>query len=276
MFWLNCCCSFGLNCIIPLSCALDFKENKKELKEVKDVKEIAGEGVCFTHNKKTYFVGRKSKNLEGTIVELFENNKKIGEISLEDKIKENSKTACSLLNKLGIKTVMLSGDNTTTVTKVANEVGINDAYSNLLPQEKYEWIKNNKEKQSIAYVGDGLNDAPSLAVSTVGFCMGIKGNSASIEASDVVISNDNPEKIPQSIQISKYTRKIVWQNILFSLIVKVLFLTLGSFGVTGMLSAVIADVGVTVLAILNSLRALTHKTNKKNSKWVLFLFKISN
>lgn len=247
----------------PLAKAI-VEQNKRELKEVKNIKEVAGEGVYFAYNKKEYFVGRKSKNLKGTIVEVFENEDKIGEILLQDEIKENSKPACMHLKKLGIKTVMLSGDNSETVTQVANEVGIDEAYSKLLPQEKYKWISDNKEKNSIAYVGDGLNDAPSLTVSTVGFCMGLKGNSASIEASDVVISNDNPKKIPQAVEISKYTRKIVWQNILFSLIVKVLFLTLGSLGVTGMLSAVIADVGVTVLAILNSLRALAHKTNKKN------------
>ncbi len=247
----------------PLAKAI-VEENKKELKEVKNVKEVAGEGVYFDYNKKSYFVGKKNKNLEGTVVELFEKENKIGAITLEDQIKENSKTACKWLKTQGIKTVMLSGDNRKTVTQVSTEVGIDEAYSNLLPQEKYEWIKNNKEKNSIAYVGDGLNDAPSLTLSTVGLCMGLKGNSASIEASDVVISNDNPEKIPQAIEISKYTRKIVWQNIIFSFVVKVLFLTLGSLGVTGMLSAVIADVGVTVLAILNSLRALTHKTNKKN------------
>ena len=122
------------------------------------------------------------------------------------------------------------------------------------------------ENNNIGYVGDGLNDAPSLTLSNVGFCMGIKGNSASIEASDIVISNDNIEKIPMAIEISKYTRKIVWQNIILSAIIKITFLTLGAIGVTGMLSAVIADVGVTVLAISNSLRALNHKVKEPNNE----------
>lgn len=130
-----------------------------------------------------------------------------------------------------------------------------------MPQEKSKWIEEEQEKskQTLAFVGDGLNDAPSLTLADVGFCMGLEGNPASVETSDIVLSDDNPEKVSKAIKISKFTRKIVWQNIGFSAFVKLLFLALGAFGITGMLSAVIADVGVTVLAILNSLRALYFK-----------------
>ena len=238
------------------------KANTKPLKNIKQIKEIAGKGVEFVYNNKNYFVGKKTKNFDATVVEVFENNTKLGEIYLKDKVKENSLFTCQELKKLKIKSVMLSGDSDNVVKNVACSVGIDEYHSGLLPQQKYEWIEKAKSniKNNIGYVGDGLNDAPSLTLAHVGFCMGIKGNSASIEASDIVISNDNISKIPQAIEISKYTRKIVWQNIILSAVIKVTFLSLGAFGITGMLSAVIADVGVTVMAILNSLRALTHKT----------------
>jgi len=237
--------------------------NTKILEQAQDVKEIAGQGIYYTYKDKSYFVGKKSGNIHKTVVELFENNQKIGQITLKDSIKHNSKNACEMLKFLNIKTAMLSGDNQETVEEVANKIGIDEAYSKLLPQDKFEWIKSNKEKYKVGYVGDGLNDAPSLTLADVGFSMGLKGISASIEASDIVIANDNPEKISQAVEISKFTRKIVWENILLSAVIKITFLTLGALGITGMLGAVIADVGVTLIAILNSLRALTNKHSKK-------------
>ena len=239
--------------------------NKKKLKKVKDVKEVAGVGVSFKNEDKSYFVGRKSENLKGTIVELFENDEKIGQITLQDKIKKTSKNACTLLKKLGIKTVMLSGDNKQVVSKVASEIGIDEAHAKLLPGDKFAYIENQKQNKNIhlGYVGDGLNDAPSLMLADVGISMGISGSTASIEASDVVLATDNPEKVASAVKISKYTRGIVWQNIILSAIIKLTFLTLGTVGITGMLAAVIADVGVTVVAILNSLRALHYNPKKK-------------
>ena len=239
--------------------------NKKKLKKVKDVKEIAGVGVSFKNEDKSYFAGRKSENLKGTIVELFENDEKIGQITLQDKIKKTSKNACTLLKKLGIKTVMLSGDNKQVVSKVASEIGIDEAHAKLLPGDKFAYIENQKQNKNIqlGYVGDGLNDAPSLMLADVGISMGISGSTASIEASDVVLATDNPEKVASAVKISKYTRSIVWQNIILSAIIKLTFLTLGTIGITGMLAAVIADVGVTVVAILNSLRALHYIPKKK-------------
>lgn len=238
--------------------------NGDDLPALSDVKEVAGEGVYYTYEDNSYFVGKFENENTETLVQLQKNQKTIAVFHLKDKIKDSSRKAIKRLEKLKVKTVMLSGDSNEVVKNVASAVGIHEAYSGMLPKDKYEWLKKRKEstKERVGFVGDGLNDAPSLMLSDVGICMGIKGNASSIEASDLVISNDNLEKIPDAIQISKYTRKIVWENIIFSAIVKVTFLTLGAFGVTGMLSAVIADVGVTVLAILNSLRALTHKVAK--------------
>lgn len=248
------------NSLHPLAKTI-VKNCPKELQEVENLKEVPGEGVYFNFNNNNYFVGRKNKLLTDTTVELYENEEKIGEIKLEDTIKDTSITACNELNKMGIQTVMLSGDNQFVVENVANQIGINKAYSNLLPQDKFNWIENEKvnSKNKIGYVGDGLNDAPSLTLADVGFSMGLKGNAASIEASDIVLANDNPEKIVESIKISRYTKKIVWENIALAAGIKIIFLSLGAFGVTGMLSAVIADVGVTLLAIINSLRALRYK-----------------
>jgi Cd2+/Zn2+-exporting ATPase len=151
------------------------------------------------------------------------------------------------------------------VTQVANEINIDEFHSKLLPGDKFAYIENKKQDKNIhlGYVGDGINDAPSLMLADVGISMGISGSSASIEASDVVLATDNPEKVVTAIKISKYTRKIVWQNIILSAIIKLTFLTLGTIGITGMLAAVIADVGVTVVAILNSLRALRFNPKKK-------------
>ena len=245
----------------PLAKAITL-ENKKELDQLEQIKEVAGQGVYFEYNNKKYFVGKKSKNLSATTVELFEGEQKIGQIILQDQIKENAKQTIHQLQEQKVKTVMLTGDNKNVAKAVGSQIGVEQIHAELLPQQKYDWLESkiSNKKNVIGYVGDGLNDAPSLTLANVGFCMGIKGNSASIEASDIIIANDNIQKIPQAIKISKYTRKIVWQNIIFSAVVKLVFLTLGALGITGMLSAVIADVGVTVLAILNSLRALTHKT----------------
>ena len=239
-----------------------------KLPKANNVKEVAGEGVYFEYEKKQYFVGRRSKNLEQTCVEIFEGDYLLARIYLHDNIKQTSAEEIASLKQMGIKTVLLSGDKNQTVKKIADKIGVDEYKSELLPQEKSKWIEEEKNtsKDTLAFVGDGLNDAPSLTLADVGFCMGLEGNPASVEASDIVLSDDNPNKISRAIKISKYTRKIVWENIGFSAFIKVLFLSLGAFGITGMLSAVIADVGVTVLAILNSLRALNYKTDKRNKK----------
>ena len=271
---LKLCAQGEKHSLHPIAKAIT-NEISEELEEVSNFKEISGKGISFELHENKYFVGRQSENLSETTVELFENETKIGEIILEDEIKESSISAIQELNAMGIRTVMLSGDNKIIVDKVAEEVGTSEALSNLLPEDKFKWIENYKqnEKSKIGYVGDGLNDAPSLTLADVGFSMGIKGNDASIEASDIVLANDNPEKIVEAIKISRNTKKIVWENIGLSALIKIVFLSLGAFGVTGMLSAVIADVGVTLVAILNSLRALKFNSKKdKKAKWIAFFY----
>jgi len=234
-----------------------------KLQDVHFISEKAGEGVEFEYNLTRYFVGSRNKDIKNTAVEVYENNRLIGEIYLKDNIKPSASIACEGLKKLGLTTILLSGDKQESVESTAKEVGIDKSFAKLLPQDKYEYIKNLKqEKQKVAYVGDGINDAPSLMLADIGISMGINGSPTSIEASDVVLVDDNPEKIIKAIKLSKYTKNIVWQNIILSAIVKLAFLILGSVGVTGMLWAVFADVGVTILAILNSMRALKYNPNK--------------
>lgn len=244
----------------PLAKAI-LQRNTKKLESVKFVKEVAGEGVYFTFENTKYFVGRKKSNSKATIVEVYKKEEKLGEIYFKDTIKTSANLTCKQLNNMHIKTVLLSGDNKEIVDNVAKQVGTDESFSNMLPQDKYSYIENLKKNKDlfVGYVGDGINDAPSLMLSDIGISMGLNGSSASVEASDIVLVDDNPEKVVTAVKLSKFTRKIVWQNIVLSAGIKILFLTLGTIGITGMLSAVIADVGVTVLAILNSLRALKYK-----------------
>lgn len=252
--------------IHPLAKSIVAK-NTKKLPNLSDFKEVAGEGIYYTFDGDNYFVGKKDKSLSSTVVEVLKNDEKLANIYLSDTIKNSTISTISNLNNKGIKTVLLSGDNIEAVTNFATQVGFLEYYGGLLPDEKFAYIENVKgHKKIVAYMGDGINDAPSLSLADVGISMGINGSSASIEASDIVLVDDNPNKVNLAIDISKKTKKIVWENIIFSAVVKVLFLLLGAFGITGMLSAVIADVGVTLIAILNSLRALQLKPNQNKSK----------
>ena len=254
------------NSIHPLAKAI-LKLNKKPLEKVKNVKEKAGAGVSYEYDGKNYFIGRKNVDQKSTSVELFEDDKLLAVFYLKDTIKPTSKNALQALKALNIKTCMLSGDNEESAKQVASEVMIDDVKFKLLPQDKFNYIENikNTTAHKIGYVGDGINDAPSLTLADVGISMGINGSPASIEASDIVLVDDNLEKVVSAIKISKYTRKIVWQNIILAAVVKIVFLTLGAVGITGMLSAVFADVGVTLLAILNSMRALKYNPDKKKA-----------
>ena len=231
------------------------------------VKEVAGQGVEYVYNDIVYFVGRKKQTQRDTVVELYKQEQLIAEIYLQDTVKVTAMQTIQQLKDLKIKTVMLSGDNHEVVKRVADQIQLDEAYAKLLPEDKFNWIEKHKNTQiALAYVGDGINDAPSLTLADVGISMGLNGSSVSLEAADVILANDNPKKIVTGIKISKYTRKIVWQNIILSALIKVIFLTLGVFGITGMLSAVIADVGVTLLAIINSLRALKYDANRCRTK----------
>ncbi len=251
--------------IHPLGVAIT-KANLKKLGKVNSFSEKAGEGVSFVYKKKAYFVGRKTKNLKNTVVEVFEEEKLIGQITLSDEVKQTALSACEGLRAMNVKSVMLTGDNEQSAKKVAQLVQVDELKHSLLPQDKFAYIEEYQKRKGncVGYVGDGLNDAPALSLANVGISMGLAGNSASKEASDIVLVDDNPEKVVSAIKISKYTRKIVWENIGVSALVKLVFLVLGACGVTGMLAAVFADVGVTLLAILNSLRALKYKPNKKS------------
>ena len=200
----------------------------------------------------------------GTILYVAIDNKYAGYILIADKIKEDTFKAIKTLKKNNIKeTVMLTGDKKEVGEKVANELGLDKVYTELLPDGKVEKVeelmKDKSEKGKLVFVGDGINDAPVLALSDIGVAMGGLGADSAIEAADVVIMTDEPSKIGTAIKISKRTMSIVKQNIIFAIAVKVLVLILTAFGIGTMWEAVFADVGVSVLAIINSLRALRVK-----------------
>ncbi len=234
--------------------------------------EIAGNGIKAVINGSEILAGNtklmdrekieyKAVESIGTIIHLALDKEYAGYLVISDEIKTDSKDAIKELKALGIKkTIMLTGDTKLVGEKIANEIGLDVVYSELLPHEKVEKLemleKRKSSKGKIIYVGDGINDAPVLARADIGVAMGGLGSDAAIEAADVVIMNDEPSKIATAIRISKKTRTIVWQNILFALGVKGIFLVMGAFGIATMWEAVFADVGVAVIAILNSTRAM--------------------
>ncbi|WP_088070978.1 heavy metal translocating P-type ATPase [Gottfriedia luciferensis] len=237
--------------------------------------EIAGHGISVKMNEDEILAGNarlmeshsilyEPSREVGTIVYLAKNKHFIGSIVIADQLKGDAKKAIADLKKIGVeKTVMLTGDSKSVAKMIGNELGIDEIYSELLPHqkveklEKIEHLKSKNEK--IAFVGDGMNDAPVLARADVGIAMGGIGSDAAIEAADVVLMSDEPSKIVDAIRIAKHTRRIVWQNIFFALAVKGFFLLLGVIGIATMWEAVISDVGVTVLAVLNSMRILRLK-----------------
>lgn len=179
----------------------------------------------------------------------------VGYITIADSIKEDAQKTILLLHQLNVKTTMLSGDKSTVVNYVAKELGIDNAHGDLLPEDKVNKVKAIKARnESVAFVGDGVNDAPVVALSDVGIAMGGLGSDATIETADVVIQDDKPSKIPVAINIGKQTKKIVWQNIILAFAVKAVVLILGAGGLATMWEAVFADVGVALLAILNAIR----------------------
>ncbi|MCL1953335.1 MAG: HAD-IC family P-type ATPase, partial [Firmicutes bacterium] len=193
----------------------------------------------------------------------------VGSIVIADEIKEDSKLAISTLKAKGIKEiVMLTGDNKEIADAVASELGIEKVYSGLLPQDKVDKVKylKSQTKGKLAFVGDGINDAPVLALSDIGIAMGGLGSDAAIEASDIVLMTDEPIKLAIAIEIAKFTKRIVWQNIIFALVVKVAFLGLGAFGIATMWEAVFADVGVALVAVLNALRVMRKHVVKKGGR----------
>ena len=250
------------------------KEYGKEVnsKELSDYEEISGHGIKASLEGLEVLVGNyklmdkfninyDSIDSIGTIVHIAINNEYKGNIVISDEIKEGSKDAIEGLKSIGItQTVMLTGDNKSVAEKVAELVGVDKVYSELLPGDKVEKveeiIKDNKSKGKVIFVGDGINDAPVLARADIGVAMGGIGSDAAIEAADVVLMKDDPEALVTAIKVARKTNKILWQNIIFSLGVKVLVLALGAFGIANMWEAVFADVGVTVIAVINSTRCL--------------------
>ncbi|GEP52691.1 cadmium/zinc/cobalt-transporting ATPase [Flavobacterium noncentrifugens] len=235
---------------------------------VAEVEEISGHGLKGKIDGKEVLAGNtklmKKFNIDYpaevdaivyTIVVVAVDKKYKGYITIADKIKEDAKQAIKELHKLNIKTVMLSGDKQSVVDEVAKQLAIDSAYGDLLPEGKVEKVQALKnEGRRIAFVGDGVNDAPVVALADAGIAMGGLGSDATIETADIVIQNDQPSKIVTAIKAGKITRNIVWQNIILAMVVKIIVLALGAGGVATLWEAVIADVGVALLAILNAVR----------------------
>lgn len=235
---------------------------------LENVEEIPGHGLKAMINGKELLVGNfklmdkfdvsydmKPENIVYTLIAVAYDRNFAGYLTIADSIKPDAKLTIDKLKSLGVKATMLSGDKTSVVQYVADALGIQNAYGDLLPEDKVNKVKEIKAKnQSVAFVGDGVNDAPVVALSDVGIAMGGLGSDATIETADVVIQDDMPSKIPMAINIGKQTKKIVWQNIILAFAVKGVVLILGAGGLATMWEAVFADVGVALLAILNAVR----------------------
>lgn len=255
--------------------ALSLKEafgNEDDGCHVENVEEIAGQGVRAVVNGQTVCVGNsrmmqaigaewKDCHKVGTVVHVAVDGKYAGHIVVSDVVKSDSAHAVAALKNLGIgKTVMLTGDRREVGERVAAELNIDECYTELLPQGKVDCLERLSEKcrngETLVFVGDGINDAPVLARADVGIAMGALGSDAAIEAADVVLMDDKPSKVADAIAVSRRTRSIAMQNVVFAVGVKLLVLGLAAFGLATMWMAVFADVGVTVIAVINAMRAL--------------------
>lgn len=260
----------------PISKSIQKYYNKEiNTNSINSIKEISGKGIEAVIDNKKILVGNEKlinvpKNISiddiGTILYVEIDNKFTGYIIISDEIKKDSQKAIKGLKNMGIKkTIMLTGDVEKVAKKVGEDLGIDEIYTNLLPQDKVskfeEIIKNKNSKGNVVFVGDGINDAPVLARADVGIAMGAMGSDAAIEAADVVIMTDEPSKIITAIKSSKKTMKIAMQNIILAFGVKAIALILSALGITDMWMAVFADTGVTILAVLNSFRALKIENN---------------
>ena len=250
--------------------------NQLQESQVTNITEIAGKGICGTYKGKTVYVGNEAlmnqfhipyKKVDslGTIIYVGIEKKYAGAIVIGDEIKTDAKESISTLKKIGVKkTVMLTGDTDSTGKRIGNQLNIDEIYTELLPNDKVSHVETLlhqvSSKGTLAFVGDGMNDAPVLARADVGIAMGGLGSDAAIEAADVVLMTDEPSKIGKVIQISRKTVAICKQNIVFALGVKGVVLLLGAIGFASMWAAVFADVGVSVIAILNAMRVLYYKT----------------
>ena len=260
----------------PISMSLKKAYGKKiDSSKVTNTKEISGKGVIATIDNKEIIVGNekilKDENIKyvkseevGTIIYIAIDKKFAGTIVISDKIKKDAKKAIKLFRKNNVKKiVMLTGDKENISKEVFDELKLDDYKAELLPQDKVEIveqiIKEKTESKQVAFIGDGINDAPVLALSDIGIAMGGAGSDAAIEAADIVIMTDEPSKLADALKISKKTMKIVKENIIFAITVKIVVLLLSALGLATMWAAVFADVGVSVIAILNALRILRVK-----------------
>ena len=242
---------------------------------ISDYAEIAGMGISAVIDEKQVLAGneklmrkysvdfKKADNHIGSVIYIAVENKFMGYIVISDELKSDSRSAISELKKMNIKTVMLTGDVSETADYVASQIGIGKVYSQLLPQDKVakleEIIFEKNDKKKVAFVGDGINDAPVLMRSDIGIAMGGIGSDSAIEAADVVLMTDEPSKLCSAVKISSRTMRIIKQNIVFAIGLKVLVMLLSVIGYSTMWLAIFADVGVSLLAVLNSLRALYYK-----------------
>ena len=260
----------------PISLSVKKAYNKEiDEKQILNTQEISGHGIVAKIGNQNVLVGNEKLMSEnnikitkceevGTILNVAVDGKYAGYILIADKIKKDSKSAIKSLKKNNIKqTVMLTGDRKNVGEHVAKELGLDKVYTELLPDGKVEKVesllKEKSEKGKLAFVGDGINDAPVLALADIGIAMGGLGSDAAIEAADIVLMTDEPSKIVDAIHLSKKTMRIVKENIIFAIVIKVLVLVLSAFGLSTMWEAVFADVGVSIIAIINALRVLRVK-----------------
>ena len=236
---------------------------------VLEVEELAGKGMIAKHGQDRYLAGNaallQAHNLDftedsgqaqGTLVYVAKNNQYLGCILVSDRLREESAEAIAQLKSRGFKTLMLTGDREQGAAWVAEAIGVDNYRSNLLPSQKVDALEEMVDPKSSAFVGDGVNDAPILTLSGVGIAMGGLGSAVAVEASDVVILNDSPAKVVELFDLGKKVRAVVWQNIVMAVGIKILFMTLGIIGLSGLWEAVFADVGVALLAVLNATRAV--------------------
>lgn len=259
--FLNIVASVEENSNHPIATAIKNK-NKEKLLEVKNHKEITGKGLSCTINNKEILVGNDKLlnennisfdkvNKAGTVVYLSINNEYKGYLLVSDKIKETSKSLSEVKEVIKQEIIILSGDSKNIVESVSKEVGADKYYGELLPEDKVEYVEKYKKQGKVMFVGDGVNDAPVIKMSDVGVSMGVIGSDAAIEVSDIVLMRDDLSKIKTAVNIAKVTDRKVKESIIFALVVKAIVLLLGIFGLSTIILAVFADVGVTLLVILN-------------------------
>jgi Cd2+/Zn2+-exporting ATPase len=263
----------------PIALAIKKEATQVDEQQIKNYTEIPGHGITLSIGTEDVYVGNGKlmqrydiafipPSETGTVVYVAVGQKFVGSIVIADKMKTDAKATITGLQARNIKTVMLTGDNKATAAAVAGQLGIETYYAELLPQDKLSQFERlcTHKRGALMFVGDGINDAPVLAEADLGVSMGGIGSDAAIEASDIVLMSDEPSKILTSIQISQKTKQVVWQNIIFALTIKVVILILGAVGLASMWAAVFADIGVSLLAIANSMRLIYLKVEQGDKK----------